>query len=107
MTNTTMIKTTRAVFVRTLEEKKTVHFGGVIKNEILEQTLQFINEEKALLCEYSKVKIFSNKIGRELPNGKLSYLDFSKGDEVFKIELNKIIVFIYRTFTNIIYVVKK
>lgn len=103
-----MEKITRVEFVRTLASKKAVYFGGVFKDfEALKNYVYNISESKALQVQYDKVTIYSTKIGRAMGDGKQSFLDLEKGDEVYKHEMEKIIVFIYKSWTNLLYVVKK
>ena len=103
-----MKKITRVEFIKTLESKKAVHFAGVFKNfEALAASVKTIKESKALQVEYDNVTIYSNKIGRDTGDNKQSFLTLQKGDEVYKYEMEKIIVFIYKSWTNLLYIVKK
>ena len=103
-----MQKITRAEFIRTLEAKKEVHFAGTFNNfEVLKSLVSTINEESALQVQYDKITIYSTKIGRDIGDNRQSFLNFEKGDEVYKHEMEKIIVFIYKSWNNILYVVKK
>ena len=103
-----MEKITRAEFVRTLGSKKAVYFAGTFNNfEVLKGLVNTIIEDTALKKDYATVTIYSTKIGRDIGGGKQSFLDLQKGDEVYKHEMDKIIVFIYKSWTNMLYVVKK
>lgn len=99
-------RTTRAHFIKTLKEKKEIHFVGVFHNEKrFKEAIKAIVEKEELFLNdsiYSEVEIHSNSISRKIEDGN-SWLYFNKGDVVYKKTLNKITIFRYN---SLVYVVR-
>lgn len=102
-----MEKTTRMDFIRTLKEYKKVCFCGLLtKTMIRERIINILDKSDISDFDFSEVEFTSNAMKRKTEDG-YSWLYFEKGDEVYKHEGDKYIVYFYQTFNTMIYVIKK
>lgn len=104
-----MEKITRKKFLGLISEKKLAN-AVVCSDEKLTQKIEILKklleEKKDNSNAYLPVVPKSNGFYRVF-EGKKSYLHFKKDDEVYMTSLKDHIIFIYKSFNNILYVLKK
>ena len=102
-----MEKTTRMDFIKTLKDYKKVSFGGVLNKKISYDEVGTILDKIDIdNLDYTEVEFTSNAMKRKTDEG-YSWLYFEKGDEVYKHEGKNYIVYLYKTFNTMVYILNK